>query len=64
MRENKPALIDPFGRRIEYVHLSVTERCNLRCTYCLPKGFTGFEESDEWLTLQAAKLSVARSNVE
>lgn len=37
MRENKPALIDPFNRRIEYVRLSVTDRCNLRCTYCLPK---------------------------
>ena len=37
MRENKPALIDPFGRRIEYVRLSVTDRCNLRCTYCLPE---------------------------
>lgn len=50
MRENKSALIDPFGRRIEYVRLSVTDRCNLRCTYCLPKGFTGFEGSDKWLT--------------
>jgi cyclic pyranopterin phosphate synthase len=37
MRENKPALIDPFSRRIEYARFSVTDRCNLRCTYRLPK---------------------------
>ena len=43
-------LIDPFGRRIEYVRLSVTDRCNLRCSYCLPKGFTGFDEPDDWLS--------------
>jgi cyclic pyranopterin phosphate synthase len=43
-------LIDPFGRRIEYVRLSVTDRCDLRCTYCMPKGFDGFEEPDHWLT--------------
>lgn len=49
---------------MEYVRLSMTDRCNLRCTYCLPKRFTGFEASDEWLTLQAAKLSVAYPNVE
>lgn len=28
--------IDPFGRRITYVRISVTDRCNLRCTYCMP----------------------------
>jgi len=44
------ALIDPFGRSIEYVRLSVTDRCDLRCSYCLPKGFKGFEEPDHWLT--------------
>lgn len=44
------ALIDPFGRRIEYVRLSVTDKCNLRCFYCMPKGFKGFEEPDNWLT--------------
>jgi molybdenum cofactor biosynthesis enzyme MoaA len=32
MRENKPAMINPFGGRIEYVRLSVTDRCNLRYT--------------------------------
>lgn len=28
-------LIDPFGREITYLRLSVTDRCNLRCTYCM-----------------------------
>ena len=30
-------MIDPFGRRITYLRLSVTDRCDLRCTYCMPK---------------------------
>jgi len=29
-------LIDSFGRRITYLRLSVTDRCNLRCRYCMP----------------------------
>ena len=44
------ALIDPFGRSIEYVRLSVTDRCDLRCFYCLPEGFKDFEEPSEWLS--------------
>ncbi len=43
-------LIDPFGRRIDYVRLSVSDRCDLRCQYCLPKGFKGFEDPDHWLS--------------
>lgn len=43
-------LIDSFGRRIDYLRLSVTDRCDLRCTYCLPQGFKGFEEPEHWLT--------------
>ena len=43
-------LIDPFGRKIEYVRLSVTDKCNLRCFYCLPKGYNDFQEPEEWLT--------------
>ena len=29
-------LCDPFGRSIRYLRISVTDRCNLRCVYCLP----------------------------
>jgi cyclic pyranopterin phosphate synthase len=36
-------LIDPHGRRVEDLRLSVTDRCNFRCTYCMP------EEGMEWL---------------
>jgi cyclic pyranopterin phosphate synthase len=43
-------LSDRFGRNIEYLRLSVTDRCDLRCTYCLPKGFRGFEEPQDWLS--------------
>lgn len=42
-------LVDRFGRRIEYLRLSVTDRCDLRCAYCIPEGFKGFEEPAHWL---------------
>jgi cyclic pyranopterin phosphate synthase len=29
-------LIDPFGRIIDYLRVSITDRCNLRCVYCMP----------------------------
>ncbi|MBS1154129.1 MAG: moaA [Proteobacteria bacterium] len=45
-----PSLIDPFGRRIDYVRVSVTDRCDLRCSYCLPKDAHGFETPTNWLS--------------
>ena len=42
-------LVDPFGRRIEYLRLSVTDRCDLRCSYCMPRGFRDFEVPEHWL---------------
>jgi cyclic pyranopterin phosphate synthase len=33
-------MIDPFGRTISYLRLSVTDRCDLRCTYCMPARMT------------------------
>ena len=43
-------LQDRFGRAVEYVRLSVTDRCDLRCSYCIPKGFKDFAEPEDWLT--------------
>lgn len=43
-------LLDGFGRRIEYLRLSVTDRCDLRCAYCMPQGFNGYEEPEHWLS--------------
>lgn len=42
-------LRDRYGRSIEYLRLSVTDRCDLRCTYCIPTGFRNFEEPEHWL---------------
>ncbi len=46
---NEKPLRDPFGRSIEYVRVSVTDRCDLRCFYCIPKGFKDFGEPEHWL---------------
>lgn len=43
-------LVDPHGRVIDYLRVSVTDRCDLRCTYCLPQAFKGFEEPANWLS--------------
>jgi cyclic pyranopterin phosphate synthase len=61
-------LTDQFGRRIDYVRLSVTDRCDLRCSYCIPEGFKGFEEPAHWLSFDEierligafARLGVSR----
>jgi cyclic pyranopterin phosphate synthase len=47
----KPQLTDRFGRRIEYVRLSVADKCNLRCFYCIPEGYSAFERPEHWLTV-------------
>lgn len=52
-------LVDPFGRKIEYLRLSVTDKCNLRCFYCLPKGFKSFEIPENWLTFDEIERVIA-----
>jgi len=40
------SLTDTFGRRIDYLRISLTERCDLRCVYCQPAGHAGGSERD------------------
>ncbi|MFW2373882.1 MAG: GTP 3',8-cyclase MoaA [Gammaproteobacteria bacterium] len=52
-------LIDQFGRSIDYVRVSVTDRCDLRCSYCMPKHFRDFHEPDEWLSFDEIERVIA-----
>ncbi|AOU97012.1 cyclic pyranopterin phosphate synthase MoaA [Acidihalobacter yilgarnensis] len=52
-------LIDRFNRPIEYVRLSVTDQCDLRCSYCMPRGFKDFSEPAEWLDFDEIERVIA-----
>jgi GTP 3',8-cyclase len=45
------AMIDPFGRRISYLRVSVTDRCDFRCVYCMTEDMTFLPKAD-LLTLE------------
>jgi cyclic pyranopterin phosphate synthase len=55
----KTTLQDSFGRRIDYVRLSVTDKCNMRCFYCMPKGLKNFETPENWLTFDEIERVIA-----
>lgn len=46
-----PALVDPFGRQISYLRVSVTDRCDFRCVYCMSEHMT-FLPKPDLLTLE------------
>ena len=40
LTENSTPMVDPFGRAITYLRVSVTDRCDFRCTYCMSEHMT------------------------
>jgi cyclic pyranopterin phosphate synthase len=50
-------MIDGFGRRISYVRLSVTDRCDLRCRYCMPDTMTFLPRKDVLTFEEIAELA-------
>lgn len=57
-------LVDPFGRTVRDLRISVTDRCNFRCTYCMPAEGMEWLPRDEILTFEEitriARLCVER----
>jgi cyclic pyranopterin phosphate synthase len=55
---------DQFGRQVHYLRLSVTDRCDFRCTYCLPRSHRGFATPETWLTPnELARISAVFSSL-
>lgn len=52
--------MDSFGRTIDYLRISVTDRCNERCLYCMPEGYKGWAQRADHLTLDEI-VHIARS---
>ena len=44
-------MLDACGRKIDYLRISITDRCNLRCRYCMPHGIE-WVPMEEILTLE------------
>ena len=50
-------MFDPFGRKITYLRLSVTDRCDLRCVYCMPDHMEFLPKSDVLSLEELQRLS-------
>jgi len=43
---------DTFGRVVDYLRISITDRCNERCLYCMPEGYHGWAQRPDHLTTE------------
>jgi len=58
--ESREALRDQFGRSIEYLRISVTDRCNFRCVYCMPETGMQWFPKNEILSYEEIASVVAQ----
>ena len=64
------SLIDPFGRHVSYLRVSVTDRCDFRCVYCMAEDMTflpkrdllSLEELDRMCTAFIDKGEIGRAS--
>ena len=58
LHETTNGLHDRFGRHINYLRISVTDHCNLRCVYCMPTHGLTFAPNRELLTAEEIEIVV------
>lgn len=67
-RGDSPSLIDRHGRQARDLRVSLTDRCNLRCTYCMPAEGLDWQPADELLTddelVRVITVAVQRLGIE
>src|SRR6476661_1517997 len=66
-RPDHPGLLDQFGRVATDLRVSLTDRCNLRCTYCMPAEGLDWMPGDQLLTVaelsRVLRIAVTRLGV-
>ena len=63
MENDAGILTDQFGRKHDYLRISLTERCNLRCFYCMPENGIQLKDNHEYMT-KSEVVSIAKTFVE
>src|ERR1700740_2907634 len=58
-RSSLAPMIDPFGRSITYLRVSVTDRCDLRCVYCMAEDMTFLPKADVLSLEELERISAA-----
>ena len=62
--QEKGHMIDAAGRTIDYMRISITDRCNLRCRYCMPDGITQVAMSEILTYEEIKKYARLRKSLE
>lgn len=57
-KEEGEKMKDKYGREIDYLRISLTDKCNLRCAYCMEKDHNDFIQNDKLMTLEIGRAHV------
>lgn len=52
MKTNDKHIVDSYGRKHNYLRISLTEKCNLRCTYCMPEDGLPLKKQSKFMTVE------------
>ena len=62
MINSNEIIVDRFGRRHDYLRISLTERCNLRCFYCMPEEGIQLRDKSEFMSSEEV-IAIAKKFV-